>query len=168
MGEGWGNALWRLARRRELGRRVVFLVCEGCSPSGLPFRSLCLPSLLSPNPSPSSRTCSQEPQPPPRMRISRRSSRRGPARGRLAMAPCDVFGGARGAGSGPSLTIDRKTVFMKRLSTLTGSNFFQLLPSVQHVLLIKSYSTTRDRTLPPPVRRLGSQSHRSAPLLSCL
>jgi len=27
--------------------------------------------------------------------------------------------------------------------------------------LIKSYSTLRDRTLPPPVRRLGSRSHRS-------
>jgi len=35
--------------------------------------------------------------------------------------------------------------------------------------LIKSYSTTRDRTLPPPVRRLGSRSHRSpAPAAAAL
>jgi len=33
----------------------------------------------------------------------------------------------------------------------------------EHVPLIKSYSTTRDRTLPPPVRRLGFQSHRRSP-----
>ena len=34
---------------------------------------------------------------------------------------------------------------------------FQIL---KHVPLTKSYSTARDRTLPPPVRRLGSRSHR--------
>jgi len=33
----------------------------------------------------------------------------------------------------------------------------------EHVPLMKSYSTTRDRTLPPPVRRLGFQSHRRSP-----
>ena len=40
----------------------------------------------------------------------------------------------------------------------------------EHVPLIKSYSTTRDRTLPPPVRRLGFQSHRrsSAPAAAAL
>jgi len=40
---------------------------------------------------------------------------------------------------------------------LAGSCFSQS----EHVPLIKCYSTTRDRTLPPPIRRLGFRSHRS-------
>ena len=41
--------------------------------------------------------------------------------------------------------------------------FFFLFSSLNTCQLIKSYSTTRDRTLPPPVRRLGFQSHRRSP-----
>ena len=42
-------------------------------------------------------------------------------------------------------------------------------PCVNTCHLIKSYSTTRDRTLPPPVRRLGFRSHLSpAPAAAAL
>jgi len=46
---------------------------------------------------------------------------------------------------------------------LSRSVPLELFFQSEHVPLIKCYSTTRYRTLPPPVRRLGFQSHRRSP-----
>ena len=52
----------------------------------------------------------------------------------------------------------RSGVGAKCSPSSTAITFFS---QSEHVPLIKIYSTTRDRTLPPPVWRLGFRSHRS-------
>jgi len=68
------------------------------------------------------------------------------------------------------LALPNRAINLSNLAHLFFLSFPPIFFQSEHVPLIKSYSTTRDRTQPPPVRRLGFQSHRrsSAPAAAAL
>ena len=61
------------------------------------------------------------------------------------------------------LALPNRAINLSNLAHLFFLSFPPIFFQSEHVPLIKSYSTTRDRTQPPPVRRLGFQSHRRSP-----